>query len=211
MTVRVPQQPRAIRTRAKLLAAAQREFSERGHGGATARSIAQRAGVATGSFYQYFRDKDAALRELGAARLAQISREVLGHLEPQGADGSSERGQVRGRLRALVETLMAYHREDRGLHAVLTERRAHDPELDRLTTEGERALVGALAATLARWGHSGDHEATAFVLFGMVEAAVHAHCLGHPLVSDERLIDALLDALVHVALPRPFDEAQGEA
>ena len=189
----MPQQERALRTREKLLEAAQRELSAHGYAKATARSIARAAGVATGSFYQYFADKDAVLRELGATRLARISDFALGFL---GSDADP-----RATMRTVVLAVMAYHREDPGLHAVLTERRAHDPELDALTTQGERALIAAVQSMLDRWQHDGDREATAFILFSMVEGAIHAHCLGHALVSDERFVDTLIDALVQIALP----------
>lgn len=191
--IRVPQQVRAQRTREKLLEAAQRELSSKGYAKATARSIAAEAGVATGSFYQYFADKDAVLRELGSSRLARISEFALGFLDSD--------DDPRDTMRTVVVAVMAYHREDPGLHAVLTERRAHDPELDRRTTQGERALVAAVQSMLERWEHPGDREATAFILFSMVEGAIHAHCLGHALVSDERFIDTLIDALVQIALP----------
>ncbi|MEM9073107.1 MAG: TetR/AcrR family transcriptional regulator, partial [Myxococcota bacterium] len=199
--IRIPKQERAQRTRAKLLEAAQRELSEKGFGGATARSIAKRAGAATGSFYQYFKDKDAVLRELGQARFDRIATLAMNLLRADG-EVTDVHQEARVRMRSVVEAVMAYHREDPGLHAVLTERRVHDPELDRATQKGERALLEGVAAMIARWGHQGDHEATAFVLFGMVEGAVHAHCLGHALVSDERFVTALVNALVASALPK---------
>lgn len=191
--IRVPQQVRAQRTREKLLGAAQREFSTKGYAKTTARSVATEAGVATGSFYQYFGDKDAVLRELGTTRLARISEFALQFLKSE--------ADPRETMRQVVVAVMAYHREDPGLHEVLTERRAYDPELDKLTTDGERALIGAVQSMLDRWNHPGDREATAFILFSMVEGAIHAHCLGHALVSDERFVDTLIDALVHIALP----------
>ena len=61
--IRVPTQARAQRTRAALVAAAQNEFSEHGYAKTTAKRIAKAAGVSTGSFYQYFTDKDAVVRE----------------------------------------------------------------------------------------------------------------------------------------------------
>ncbi|HJK92899.1 MAG TPA: TetR/AcrR family transcriptional regulator [Polyangiaceae bacterium LLY-WYZ-15_(1-7)] len=200
--VRVPQQPRSRRTRAKLLEGAQRAFSELGYASATARVIAERAGVSAGSFYQYFRDKDAVLRELAVGRFQGIATRALAILdddaEPPAADLERD---ARQRMAAVVEAVMAYHYEDPGLHQVLHERRAYDRELDHLTRQAEAALFEAIAGLLARWEHSGDHAATAFVLFGMVEGTIHAHCLGGPVVPDDRFVDALVDALVRVALP----------
>lgn len=193
-TARRPQQPRAIRTRARLVEAGQREFSQRGYAGATARSIARRAGAATGSFYQYFADKDALLRELAAERLRGISDRALALVE-------SPHGSPRDRVREMIAILVDYHREDPGLHAVLTERRHVDAELDALSTLAEHSLVHRIAILLQRWQFAGDAEATAFVLFSMIEGAVHAQVLGAEVVADERFMSALLDAVLAVARP----------
>ncbi len=191
--VRTPLQERAVRTREKLVLAAEREFSSRGYAASTARSIAERAGVATGSFYQYFPDKDALLRELAAERLQTIAARSLALLEGASA--------VRERVRGMVGIVVDYHREDPGLHAVITERRHADAELDRLTSAAEAALVSRIASLLSRWQFAGDAEATAFVLFGMIEGAVHAHVLGAPRVPDARFTDALVQAVLAVAAP----------
>ena len=199
--VRVPTQARAVRTRAKLVAAAQGELSERGYAGATAKSIAKRAGCSVGTFYQYFTDKDAVLRELGRERFETISQLALEMLGPQADDGAPLAVRVRRQMRAVVEAVATYHREDPGLHDVLTQRRSLDPELEAMTHAGEQALVTQIARLLSGWGFAGDAEATAFVLFGMVEGSVHAHVLGHAMVDDDRFFTALVDALVRVAMP----------
>jgi AcrR family transcriptional regulator len=197
---REPKQERARRTREALLRAAQIELSTRGYQGATAKSIAEAAGVATGSFYQYFVDKDAVLRELAEVRFARIAELSLAALEIDERAPSEPAVEAAVRMRRVVELVVAYHREDPGLHAVLAERRHHDRELDTMTSRAERALLGRIVALLARWNHPGDHEAVAFVLFQLVEGAVHAHCLGHAMVDDERFTRALVDALVRIAL-----------
>jgi AcrR family transcriptional regulator len=197
--VRTPTQTRAKRTRRNLVAAAQREFSVKGYAQATASSIAARAGVATGTFYQYFRDKDALLRELARDRVQHLSARILGILGRGEAQGASLEADLLTRMRAVVEAVVDYHREDPGLHAVLTERRHADPELDDLTSASERALVAHITQLICGFEHAQDPEATAFVLFGMVEGAVHAHVLGRPLVSDERFTGALVTAMATVA------------
>lgn len=197
--VRTPTQPRAKRTRRKLVVAAQQEFSSRGYAHATASSIAARAGVATGTFYQYFRDKDALLRELARDRMEGLAGRIVDILARPPEDHVPFAQALHARIRAVVDAVVDYHREDPGLHAVLTERRHADEALDALTAEAEHALVAQIAELLRDYGTVADPEATAFVLFGMVEGAVHAHVLGRPAVSDERFTEALVHAMALAA------------
>lgn len=198
---RVPSQERAIRTRAGLVASAKAEFSERGYAGTTAKSIADRTGVSVGSFYQYFRDKDQVLYELASERYARVGRLVGERFAEDAGDGTDSSRKalaeaMRRSMRELVAIVIEFHREDPGLHAVLTERRHADPGLDEMTSRAEVALVAQISALLRRLGHGGDVDALSFVLFGMVEGSVHAHVLGRPMVDDERLVAALVDSLV---------------
>ncbi|MBC7173487.1 MAG: TetR/AcrR family transcriptional regulator, partial [Polyangiaceae bacterium] len=148
-----------MRTRAALVAAAQQEFSANGYAATTARSIAQAAGVSTGTFYQYFVDKDAVLRELGRSRFEAIASHVLVTLA-RSSDLSFGEATVRSQLGEVVAAVVDYHQEDPGLHAVLTERRVHDPELDSITTAGEAVLIEKIAELLASWGDVADPMAT---------------------------------------------------
>lgn len=73
---------KAARTRAQLLDAAVRLYARRGWGRASAHEICAEAGVANGTFYRYFADRDAidhaaaiGLAELTAAQLAQNTPE----------------------------------------------------------------------------------------------------------------------------------------
>lgn len=54
----------AIRNRAAILQAAREVFSEIGFGATTVRDIIRRTDLASGTFYNYFSDKDAVLHEL---------------------------------------------------------------------------------------------------------------------------------------------------
>ena len=55
---------RKAQNRAKLLSAAKKVFAEKGFGEATARDIVRETDLATGTFYNYFRDKDEVFRAL---------------------------------------------------------------------------------------------------------------------------------------------------
>lgn len=75
---KVPRTARGQRTVRLILDAAAAEFGERGyHEGSIAR-IAQRAGVAIGSFYTWFDSKEAVFRAL----VADMSRQVREHVVP---------------------------------------------------------------------------------------------------------------------------------
>ena len=203
--LRVPVQDRAHRTRNALVTAAAQEFGTRGYAATTAKSIATRAGVAVGSFYQYFPNKDAVLHELAADRARAISESTLRRLEsptgPLPADPTLLRAMVRVAMLQIVDEVVRYHRDNRTLHAVMTERRNADPRLDRITTRAEHALIERIADLVRRWGRVPDPEAAAFVAFGAVEGGVHAHVLSQPMIDDERFRTALVDALIAITLP----------
>ncbi len=75
---KTPRTARGRRTLRLILDAAAEEFGQRGyHDGSIAR-IAQRAGVAIGSFYTYFDSKEAVFRAL----VADMSRQVREHVVP---------------------------------------------------------------------------------------------------------------------------------
>jgi AcrR family transcriptional regulator len=69
-------------TRAKVLAAARRLFSEEGYEGATIRDIASAAGMSTGAVFANFTDKSDLFREImltDMAALAEAMAEAGGH------------------------------------------------------------------------------------------------------------------------------------
>jgi AcrR family transcriptional regulator len=197
---RTPKQERGLRTRAALVSAAQLEFSQRGYEATTARSIAERAGTATGSFYQYFPDKDAALRELWTTRVSAVRAAAAAWFSEPHAGVEADADYVRARLQMMVKLVIALHREDPGLHSVVTQRMQVDRQLDAITRESSRELVVQIASLLRSWSFSGDAMARAFVIHSLVEGAVHSHVLGEPMVSDRRFETDLVDALTALAL-----------
>jgi AcrR family transcriptional regulator len=62
--------------RAKLLEAARKVFAEKGLGEATARDIVRETDLASGTFYNYFRDKEDAFRAL-LEQMAERSRALV--------------------------------------------------------------------------------------------------------------------------------------
>jgi AcrR family transcriptional regulator len=66
-----PRDPRAAR-RESILAAALDEFSSQGFTAARLEDVARRAGIAKGTIYLYFRDKEALFQELVRSRLTPV-------------------------------------------------------------------------------------------------------------------------------------------
>src|SRR3954464_5613866 len=67
---------RKAQNRAKLLDAARRVFAEKGLGEATARDIVRETDLASGTFYNYFTDKEDAFRAL-LQQMAERSRAIV--------------------------------------------------------------------------------------------------------------------------------------
>ena len=62
-------QPRTLKTRARLVDAAEEVISETGFGAMRVEEVVRRAGVAKGTFFAHFRDKDALMDRLIGARI----------------------------------------------------------------------------------------------------------------------------------------------
>jgi AcrR family transcriptional regulator len=105
----VPRTARGQRTLRLILDAAAEEFGERGyHEGSIAR-IAQRAGVAIGSFYTYFDSKLAVFRALVADMSRQVREHVVPHILAAPDRLSGERAGIAAFLR-FVRTHKALYR-----------------------------------------------------------------------------------------------------
>jgi hypothetical protein len=66
----------------------------------------------------------------------------------------------------------------------------------------EQDIVGRLSGLLTMATTVSDPMATAFVCFSLVEGAVHSHVIGHPLLDDARLTEAIVTALLAITQVR---------
>src|SRR5215213_11248143 len=91
---------RKAQNRAKLLAAASKVFAEKGLGEASARDIVRETDLASGTFYNYFRDKEDAFRAL----LGEMSVKSRALVRAQRREpGLSMEERVAGAYRAYFE------------------------------------------------------------------------------------------------------------
>lgn len=97
--------------RQAILDAAMDVFGELGYGAASVRDIVRRTDLATGTFYNYFPDKESVLRAL----LEEVATEVRARVRRARLSGSSAEEFIAGGFRAYYEFLA----EDRRLFDVL--------------------------------------------------------------------------------------------
>jgi AcrR family transcriptional regulator len=88
-----------------ILEAAEAVFAEDGLHAARMERIAARAGVAVGTLYNHFRDKDALLRSLARSRREALLERV------DAALAAVESGDVRARLHAFLDAVAAHARQ----------------------------------------------------------------------------------------------------
>jgi AcrR family transcriptional regulator len=110
--------PRAAQTgkRESILAAALEEFSGRGFAAARLDDVASRAGVAKGTIYLYFRDKETLFQELVRAEMSP----VVAALEAMPAGDVPLRAVAERLVKIFAREIFATHRKD-VIRLVLTE------------------------------------------------------------------------------------------
>lgn len=99
-------------TRRRLLEAGTALFARRGLHGVTSAQIAERAGLATGTFYLHFRDKETLFREIVFAALREL-------FARQDRAAGGEVPGSEGELRARTVELLAFAEDNRDLIRVV--------------------------------------------------------------------------------------------
>jgi len=175
-----------------ILAAAEEVFANRGIRGAKVEEIAQRAGVAVGTVYNHFEDRDAVLAALIELRRAELANKL---------DLSDERAPFEEQLRQFVRTVFEHFEEKREFLAILLEGDAANiarpsEGLTVLRKHAETLVRRGLAQKALRPAQS---ELFPSMLFGAVRASL-VHELHHPgaLKFGERA-DAVVDFFLHGA------------
>ena len=138
---------RKAQNRAKLLAAARKVFSEKGYGAATARDIVRETDLATGTFYNYFKDK----QDVFMALLDQMGDQGRAIARAQRLDpGSSVEERVYNAFHAYFEWAVAENdtfelfRRNAGVIAFLPDREPFELGITELLED------------MTEWAKAGD-------------------------------------------------------
>lgn len=163
---RTPVEPQDSTSRAKLLAAARTVFEDSGYSSARVTDIVQLAGLAHGSFYVYFRNKEMAFRALAD----QVVREI------GAASASTYRGpDPRRRVASSNSNYLAAFRENARMMAVVEEVATINAEFAGFRRELWAQAVDRVRKSMERDRADGylleslDLDVVAYALVGMVE------------------------------------------
>jgi len=170
-TKTLPTQQRALRKRDALIGSAAIEFARHGFDTATAKSIAAAAGVATGTFYQYFSDKNDILRELADQRLMSLQQQLNSLAFTKDADLIDKQHNTAFIAELFEQSLLFvydFHAQQPELHQSL------DPQLNLIMSEAESAMQ-ARVLQFVRSCDLPNADIVADNLFAMGEGVVHRH------------------------------------
>lgn len=169
-------QPRQERSRATvdaIVEAATRVFGERGYAGGSTNRIAQEAGVAIGSLYEYFPNKASILVAVAERHLDQMMRDVDAML------AAAERGTPSLALLIghFVEAMLAVHEQDPRINHVVFAEAPHPPELHACVLQAEERLAHRIEALLRQSDEVAveDPDTAAHLVVQTAEALTHRY------------------------------------
>ncbi len=156
-----PPTSRGQRTRQKLLEAAEAIFGARGYERASITEITQRAGVAQGTFYVYFPDKQAIFEELVRGLSQRLRRATT-----EATQGLTNRIDIE---RAGFRAFFDFIRRHRGMYRIVRQAEFVDEDLFRWYYErfAEGYAAGLKVAMDAGQIREMDPEVMAYCIMGM--------------------------------------------
>ena len=190
---RIPKQQRSVKTKKKIEQAAFRLFSKKGIHGTNSKEIAEKAGVSTGSFYAYFKNKKQLLLEILEDFLNQTYMAIWKDL-----GGYSVEQLTRDDIKSIVSNVFkAYDIAPRFLsqtHAL----RYSDPDINRIyERERQREVEQILKLIKSNEDRLNirDPFAAAIIVHNAVEHVAHTAKFIGPEIEEIRLIETLTDIL----------------
>lgn len=157
--------------RARILAAALELMGEFGYRKTTVNEIAERAGVAKGTVYLYFRDKQEILMSIVREKLSTLVARVM-----EGIKGAHD---VPTRLTRGIRQVLEYHRQDAIMNRIFTQNpEILVPVISGIIVKIEEIICSFIAAQLRMGIEEGsidpviDVETTALLLFRLNQSTI---------------------------------------
>jgi AcrR family transcriptional regulator len=191
-----PVTARGEATRRRLLNAAETEFGTRGYHGASVSSITQRAEIAQGTFYLYFRSKE----EMFLTLVRDIGHQLRAH----SAQAISRAGNRLEAERLGLEAFFQFTTKHRGLYRIVQESQFVDPQIFREYYEKLAEGYGAALEKAARSGEltKGDAHTRAWAMMGIAHFLGMRYCLWQKQVPPPEVLDEVMTFVAKGMAPR---------
>lgn len=191
-----PVTARGEATRRRLLNAAETEFGTRGYHGASVSSITQRAEIAQGTFYLYFRSKE----EMFLTLVRDIGHQLRAHSAQAIARATNRMDAERLGLEAFFQ----FTTKHRGLYRIVQESQFVDPQIFREYYEKLAEGYGAALEKAARNGEltKGDAATRAWAMMGIAHFLGMRYCLWQKQVPPPEVLDEVMGFIAKGMAPR---------
>ena len=191
-----PVTARGEATRRRLLNAAETEFGTRGYHGASVSSITQRAEIAQGTFYLYFRSKE----EMFLTLVRDIGHQLRAH-------GAQAIAKATNRLEAErlgLESFFQFTTKHRGLYRIVQESQFVDPQVFREYYEKLAEGYAAALEKAARNGElaKGDADVRAWSMMGIGHFLGMRWCLWQKQMPPPEVLDEVMGFISKGMAPR---------
>ena len=200
--VRVPQQKRSLKTKKKILKAAERLFSEKGFHKTNSKEISAKAGVSIGSFYAYFKDKKMVFLEVLKDHCGEVTR----RLTSQEILGVSKSQDLRSFIATIARNVLEAHSISPGLHREISIMCFFDSDVEKQKNMEEQAIYENALELLKMWRDRirvKDLPTAAYLICNVFEQNIHALRFSHSTIDEERLLEELVDMICRYLLPNP--------
>lgn len=189
-----PKQTRSKETREKIIETGQKLFCELGYHATSSKKIAQAAGIATGTFYNHFKDKKALLLEIHKRHVEKVHGELARFFEQGSFNDSGDLST----MQRLVELIYRTHELGPRLHREIHHLSHVDSEFAKISHNERKAshkrISEVLNPYLANMRIS-DFEAATTVISLTMEAVIHSVIMDKMPVSKKRILNALADMM----------------
>lgn len=191
-----PVTARGEATRRRLLNAAETEFGTRGYHGASVSSITQRAEIAQGTFYLYFRSKEEMFLQL----VKDIGHQLRAH-SAQAIARATNRMEAE---RLGLEAFLQFASKHRGLYRIVQESQFVDPAVFRDYYEKLAEGYAAALEKAARNGEiaKGDAQTRAWSLMGIGHFLGMRWSLWQKQAPPPEILDEVMDFIAKGMAPR---------
>lgn len=187
-------QARALRTRQKLLDTGLILFAEKGYHSVSTKQITKAAGVATGNFYNYFKDKKDLLMTIMRESIKGMHQRVVEEMEKTDWKRAGTR-KIMGRI---IDLSMELHSLHPNFHREVTMLRYSDPDIRGIAEEEESRMLESLKkvfAQKAEYLKVRDLDAALKLAVLAMEEIIHSVTLFPSVIGRERVAAELLDMM----------------